>query len=469
MIPIEDITESSLSKLNRFGMTLIELLIVLGILAVLAGMTLTLVSEMDNTSRQNTTKTKLDQIESAIIGNSEHYSKFINDTGRLPVIVEGENGKQFSELWDNSLFAPAEDINLNHELFDGVFINVTLNVGWKGPYLNVPNGKLYDGFGNDFWIKKNNENNTPQDDDTDTEENEINDEIDDIFWDYHNPNSTDPISIIKFGSLGNDNKLDDPKKPETETEEPRSDWENQDDKREIKSHNFFAILHVKILSRDSSTDQTIWLPPTKTNNNGAGYEKYVTKEHDIGNIVLPPNVTTNSQNPIDLFICCQPTITTAETWSKSQIFSIGNNSFRWLPYSNKFNRLSVAVFSPFVSKEFNTQDLKTAHIKTTTANYNFNSSNWEFTNIVHDGEIENGIEPPTSQTDINEVTFYNLTPGIRKIIAYGCVISNITNTPTEEDGETTKPLRSNSYKSNVQTIELKTGENFITLYLNEPF
>ncbi|MDR0705324.1 MAG: hypothetical protein LBF88_10100, partial [Planctomycetaceae bacterium] len=58
---------------------------------------------------------------------------------------------------------------------------------------------------------------------------------------------------------------------------------------------------------------------------------------------------------------------------------------------------------------------------------------------------------------------HNLTPGIRKIFAYGYAEYEIK---TEESSS---PKYSNARHSNVQTIELKPGENFITIYLHESF
>ncbi|MDR2641437.1 MAG: type II secretion system GspH family protein [Planctomycetaceae bacterium] len=485
MNPNENIIENLLPKPSKLGMTLIELLIVLGILAVLSGMTLTLVSEMDSSNRQNTTKVKLDQIESAIIGTPSHYSRFVNDLGRLPVIIDGD-GKEFSELWDSNLFQSPENITIEYKGHNNDFenltnsinntINVTLNVGWKGPYLNVPNGKLFDGFGNSFWIADGG--------------NEITYDNED-FWNALNPlPNTDPITIIKFGSLGEDNKND----TETETETPATNttqnWQNKDDKREINSANFFATLHVQILLRDSSTNQTTWLPATKTTEN-TGYKKYTADSNLSQNdIVLPAesaiSTTTNPFEKNDLFICLtQPSTTIINTnWTRTQIFKIGENEnenakyFRWLPYSYKLNCMRVVIFSPYVSKMANatntedntSQQIKTSHIRITTAYYDFSATDnsWKFDdaikNVEDDAKFNESFpeqeysDPEHQQTEINTVTFTNLTPGIRKIFAYGYVKNN-----------TTSPSYSNAQHSNLQTIELKTGENFITIYLNGSF
>ncbi|MDR2168867.1 MAG: type II secretion system GspH family protein [Planctomycetaceae bacterium] len=475
MIPTENITENSLqtpNKFNNFGMTLIELLIVLGILAALAGMTLTLVSEMDSSNRQNITKSKLDQLESIITGNNNQTSQFINDTGRLPVKIDGD-GKELSELWNKEIFENTENITVNYnssiENDLPITIPVTLNVGWKGPYINIPTtGKLYDGFGNNFWFAK-----------------DKNDLDDDTLWNTLNSNLTDtdntaPISIIKFGSLGEDNIAD------NSNPDKKTNWQNIDDKREIKYRNLFATLHVKILLRDATTDQITWLPPTQTN----GYKKYAAANSLYQDaIVMPPDsqFDPTTTQPTDMFITLPSASITTQTniWSRyktivttqtnvtegtSQIYNL-----RWLPYSHKLNRLRVAVFSPYVAKNNETNHVKTNHVRITTAKYDYSGAmtTWEFDDKLYD-KLSNGnsftdfatIDDPDSdddnsdstnnnQTSINEVTFKNITPGIRKIFAYGYVAND------------SEPSPSNFQYSTIQTIELKPGENFITIYLSE--
>ncbi|MDR1477578.1 MAG: type II secretion system GspH family protein [Planctomycetaceae bacterium] len=448
-------TETQQRKTVVFsGMTLIELLVVLGILAALAGMTLNLVSEMNSSSRQDVTKNKLDQIETAIIGTPSQYSKFLNDMGRLPVAIGGE-GNEFSELWNSNLFELASDLEVEYSGYEGDIlshfgksISVTLNVGWKGPYLNVPNGKLYDGFGNNFWIAK-------AEDEDDVNDSEL--------WNIFNSANSEILTIIKFGSLGEDN---------TKATSQDSNWRNIDDKREIKVASVSSNLHVKILLCDSSTDQTTWLPPSKISDPN-GFKKYaIAQQHYQNDIVLPDNTNSNALAN-DLFICLPSPATTLTTnidWSRFQIVekvnAEGNPQYwRWLPNSHKSNRMRVVIFSPYVSQtaaatpENENETLKTPHIRITTANYNSdNNSKWNFTDEFKD-TTENPYKTtpntPTDQTYISEVTFTNLTPGIRKIFAYGYIVNSESET------------YSNARHSNLQTIELKAGENFITIYLNE--
>jgi prepilin-type N-terminal cleavage/methylation domain-containing protein len=434
------------------GMTLIELLVVLGILAALAGMTLSFVGEMNTAARQTVTRNKLDQIELAIVGDSTHSSRFLNDMGRLPVsvdeiIVNGksikEEGIVLSELWHSELFDTPSLLTLEYHGYNNDEIGdkktypttykldhdpfiVTLNGGWKGPYLNVTNKKLYDGFGNGFWVAKN--------------ENEL-DELEDQEMIELNPDGT----ILRFGSLGEDNSKD---KTETET------WQNQDMIKEFRRSQVFATLHVNILLRDSSTNPATWLPPMKV---GIENDLYVdSKEYKFGSVI---KVDT------ELFVCTSAqsvTTSTAPNWKRNEIIiDEGGREWIWLPRSNALNHLRVTVFSPYV-----TPDTRVANMKITTA---FSpplptssvSGMWEGQEEIWNNNNHVLSDPnwkPESNS-LSEVTFHNLTPGIRKIFAYGYV----------ESGTSPNCTYSNARHSNVQTIELKPGENFMTIYLQESF
>ncbi|MDR1053827.1 MAG: hypothetical protein LBL39_06590, partial [Planctomycetaceae bacterium] len=301
-----------------------------------------------------------------------------------------------------------------------------------------PNGKLYDGFGNNFWIAKN-------------DDEEL---IDSPILKIFNPsNNIDIVPIINFGSHG---------------EEVQKDSESNvlvNDKREINSSAVLATLHVKILLRDSSTDQMIWLPPSRTND-PKGYIKYDGQQHSQDDIVLPNKTETEDTcEANDLFICLPPTFsptTSVSNWTRSQIVAKNGQYWRWLSHSHKLNRMRVVVFSPYVSPlaTENSEEginYKTSHVRVTTASYDSTDDIWKFTDKI-EGTDENpfGINPQDiNQKYINEVTIPNLVPGIRKIFVYGYVANDETNT------------HSNAHRSNVQTIEIKPGENFITIYLNE--
>jgi type II secretory pathway pseudopilin PulG len=451
-------------------MTLIELLVVLGILAALAGMTLSFVGEMSRSARQDLTRNRLDQIESAIVGDGTHSSRFLNDMGRLPVLPPepptstDEKKDDLSELWDFSLFDLAtnnlemnycgydndiynDDINapagLNHQPFP-----ITLHGGWKGPYLNVRNGKLYDGFGNDLETVYTQLSNETLSDGTRADDSGIDP---DLAWMITaNPDGT----ILRFGSLGEDQQKDG-------TGTPSPSWQNRDDRREIHRSQVFSKLHVSILVRDSVTNPAVWLPPGDAP--AAGYEKYdPAVSYAIGNIVRPNETVPPSGHDHDLFVCSGlpeaggslPASAEGIVWKRNQtVIDEHGGQWRWLPYSRQLNHLRVAVFSPYVEPEHDGSGRKTAAIRISTAFYPDPNPLVPNT-LVWGSDVEFPVE--IEDGSAGGVTFSHLTPGIRKILAYGYL-------------ENTDGTHCNAWHSNVQTIELKPGENFRTLYLTESF
>ncbi|MDR2440655.1 MAG: type II secretion system GspH family protein, partial [Planctomycetaceae bacterium] len=431
------------------GMTLIELLVVLGILAALAGMTLSFVGEMNTAARQNVTKNKLEQIESAIVGDPTHSSRFLNDMGRLPVKIDG-NGSTLSELWNNQLFNPKtndpfikyngyeNDITTN--LTNNIPFYITIHGGWKGPYLNVTNQKLYDGFGNDFYVAdpeaSAKDKITGWDDQW--KEDEEDEEMEKMI--ELNPTGT----ILKFGSFGEDDTFNIPDNSGTTT--TTTAWQNTDVIKEFRHSQVFSTLHVNILLRDCSTNPATWLPPKFIENKVKPYDKNSTT-YTTGSIV---EVTINEKEY--LFICTHsPSSASASeepTWSCAGVVTDkSGREWIWLSRTTYLNQLRVVVFSPYVETELNENTpKKSTLVRTATAFYpHSNSQNNEPTIWGHDLKIFQPSNDYLGDTDdllpaveilgngmgtkvnnkngdtINEMTFHNLTPGIRKIFAYGYV------------------------------------------------
>lgn len=142
-------------------MTLIELLIVLGLLAGLAGMALTTVGDMGRRGRYDETTARLRLVREAVVGDGVAPGRFLRDMGRLPYRHSHEEGEELAELW-------RDEGNLGYGEFTGPVTAwpdaplpagvpevVTLRGGWNGPYLavNDPAGaKFFDGFGNAFAV-----------------------------------------------------------------------------------------------------------------------------------------------------------------------------------------------------------------------------------------------------------------------------------------------------------------------------
>lgn len=141
------------------GLTLLEMVIVLGILAILATVAVRSLEPIADQSRYEATKRQLDTIRQAVADpqpirqsdGSVSFSGFVSDIGRLPV-SNGAGVLELAELWDESLFqnypfavrsGPATPID---------YSTIVLPCGWRGPYLQparLEDG-LFDGWGNPF-------------------------------------------------------------------------------------------------------------------------------------------------------------------------------------------------------------------------------------------------------------------------------------------------------------------------------
>lgn len=139
------------------GMTLIELLIVLALMAGLATFALKSMDDMSARSRYETSRNRLESIERAMVGDGIRVGRFLSDMGRLPMVQaangpwEGRDGIWLNELWE----APAA-IRAANEPFSVLpghgFIPLTgtLHTGWAGPYFQPLHGRIFDGFGHGF-------------------------------------------------------------------------------------------------------------------------------------------------------------------------------------------------------------------------------------------------------------------------------------------------------------------------------
>jgi prepilin-type N-terminal cleavage/methylation domain-containing protein len=154
------------------GMTLVELLIVLGLMAALAGMTMTSVTDMEERSRENATREGLAAIRAAVLGEAPGTPGFLADMGRYPRKA-GSNGKELSQLWsppaNEYLYkkrVPDADrpIPVQYPGSGGATVSQTIAIpanamalyaGWRGPYLHCPKGVFFDGFGNDWIVGEN--------------------------------------------------------------------------------------------------------------------------------------------------------------------------------------------------------------------------------------------------------------------------------------------------------------------------
>lgn len=120
------------------GFTLLEIIVVLAIVGILAGVTATMGFSLLNRAREKATFEEIKEIYKAIMGNPELGTfGFVGDMGRLP--------DDLTELVDKT-GQPDYDIK---STMDGTEDNNGIKWGWNGPYLNI--GVDPESYNNDAW------------------------------------------------------------------------------------------------------------------------------------------------------------------------------------------------------------------------------------------------------------------------------------------------------------------------------
>ncbi len=116
---------------NSFGFTLIEVLMVVGIIAILALASMDLFSDYVDEARYQDTISKLEQLKIALVGDPSIRNQggrtsfgIFGDLGGLPA----EPTPGLSALITNSTYPALAPDN-----------TVRISVGWNGPYLTLPN------------------------------------------------------------------------------------------------------------------------------------------------------------------------------------------------------------------------------------------------------------------------------------------------------------------------------------------
>ncbi len=145
---------------TRRGVTLLELVIVLVILAALAGIAVTALEPLADQARYEASQKTLINIDEAILSQSftpdrvANYSGFVADMGRLPQAVGGDAETQLSELWSQGALPPFSISNFDDPDTTDVE-SILVAAGWRGPYLNLPPGRnsMRDGYGQAFDIR----------------------------------------------------------------------------------------------------------------------------------------------------------------------------------------------------------------------------------------------------------------------------------------------------------------------------
>lgn len=172
-------------KTPRSGLTLVELLVVLVILAVMTIIAVQSTEFLVDQARYNSTQQTLQNVQTAIVGpnnqsganGSPTVAGFVADMGRLPINAPASlSGDPLAELWDQtavlsvlaSIPAPAAGATYNATpvaipsvtstqtgaatLKISATLNYTATIpcGWRGPYLQLSLGTIrpLDGWGN---------------------------------------------------------------------------------------------------------------------------------------------------------------------------------------------------------------------------------------------------------------------------------------------------------------------------------
>lgn len=137
-------------KKSPSGFTLVELLVVLVILAVLAGMVIPLLGESAEQGRLAVTQANLQRMREVIVG-APQAPGYLADTGKLPRTIKD----LFIVPADNLAYLPQ-----NLQTW-----NPVAKRGWRGPYLldpgtrfdfdldMIPDPAIFDGWGNPILLQ----------------------------------------------------------------------------------------------------------------------------------------------------------------------------------------------------------------------------------------------------------------------------------------------------------------------------
>lgn len=148
------------------GLTLVELVVVLAILAVLAGVAVRSLEPIADQARYEATQNTLESAKNSIVDDrrqtsgTRYISGFVSDIGRLPestaMLIDGVGTTEFSgtpaiplssfsfasRVGPAASTTPANPTNVD-------CTGVSLRCGWRGPYLTVvdPANGIVDGWG----------------------------------------------------------------------------------------------------------------------------------------------------------------------------------------------------------------------------------------------------------------------------------------------------------------------------------
>ncbi len=437
------------------GMSLIELVVVMGLLAALATVALTSLEGLGDRDRVDTTRHRLDMIRKTVVGDGVEYSRFLSDMGRpLAAHYRSDSGNSLSaeflwELWEPGLYVPGAAVPI-----DGLSaVNLsaittklqTISAlepfqGWDGPYLDVAYGKFYDGFGNEFYLKKSA---------TDS-------------WKESNnfvtsSSSHSYVFNIKSGGANGDD--DDYVTPAEWTEEDTELYPND----AVSNPN--CSLYVSIRIRDYETGK--WIPPDSTG---------IPSSIDVRTTATPSSVSAGKyvQYANQLYLCRKINDSDGDFYGETDLTSDLDSLFRengagsplkdfvidnevWWVKKNSLNALRVVILSPFAPLAPGTVNTRQITFWKGNSSGTFDGTDFDVKDSESEGDFSalDASWKGVADLKIDKLSTdeQGITPGLRRIFVYGYY-----NMPSSTD-------YLNAYCSTIQTMELQPGSNHITVYL----
>lgn len=397
---------------------------------------------------------------------------------------------------------------------------VFLECGWKGPYLNVQAGKNYfDGFGNEFRVNASTVNNLTELDVENWPENTIlevgsfgQNAEEDI--DY----STEELTTTVSGEIEWHNRDD------LRTLSESRIFATLILRILVRDASGNTVTWLPPEWIETTSVPEIY-NPSGSYVPGAVVRPLPSYTEGEGEEASTHSTLGDCQES-DLFLCVRQGEILGEahpTWSRNTtVMDDSGNQWQWLPHTRKCTHLRAAVFSPAVETKIFSGDKKRTGIRATTALYPCDDTEstgtrkiwaidvddlitaedrttdffmWydptkatprirqqalrvienepeveggevttEISGFTYAGDLANGISPTIMVSGYapGEVCFTRLTPGVRKFFVYMYLHADDNSDNVIDEKEISQAVH-----SGVQTVELKPGVNFATVYLTE--
>lgn len=405
------------------GMTLIEVVIVLALLAGLAGMTLSFVADLDDESRASRTRDRAETVRIAVLGDGDAPGRFLADMGRLPVLQDGGEGRILSEFFEcphDAVLGQTVTYPIAADLFgetlSGLPASASLRCGWNGPYVLTSGSKLYDGFGRDWRLQLENAPTT---------------------WKLPGDLVSGDLGkrILSVASWGRDDAPGE------------TVWADRDDVVDLDAPTSEASLTVTVLLRDNTEmGKDAWKPISETDPWEA-YPDWAASTTYAEDQIVRPSADD------ELYRCVAAGVSggAEPTWNDDHIGDrTTDGGVTWMLVSNRrhfANRVRVALFVPYVP----TQPASGSGVEMVALVAR--KTDAAFDAYITPDKSGDMAAMPSTWAGRHSITFTGLAPGPRKLLACAFV----------DDGGTLR----NKWRSPLLDIVLKPGGNVVTVYLTE--